>query len=516
MIESLGKEALDRLKDAKSRKSDVQLDIRESYFFIAPSRCRDFNSDSKSSRTQGSHDGELQTSIGIEVSADFSKEVLESFMPESAEWISQRPPASANEEDQEKILEQAAKHTEIVLQKMKETNFYDEVSIGYRTDLAVGTVAMWVDRAGLGQPIATRSVPLHELEINVGPDGKIDDRFVVRHTKVRFLAAYLSRDVLEKIPNYQNIAKKEPNKSCKLVWGFWRIWAEFEPIWQGVVLYNDKIIDERLYKGIGSVPLIVSRFNPDPMFPYGEGPCRMSLPDLRRLDDMEALQISSYEFRVQTPFAYPDDGALNFSNGLEAGMGYPMRLGPSSEPKPLYFGGELNYEQWTKSDVEKHIRRLFYVDYPEQTGKTPPTAAQWLDEMAMRQSRMGLPGKSFWAEGPKIYFERFRYLLEQSGELAEIKVDGKPLTLAPYNPTEKSKDHSDVLVAERLLTMAGQFAPELSQVLIDQAETFKNIKAKMRDRIVVFRDASQVNSAIQQFAPLIQGGGGAPIEGAQP
>jgi len=509
--DDLEKDALWRLAEAKKRKSDVELDIREAYFFLAPRRCRDIGSSSRPTSSPPKDQGELQTSLGMEVAEDFVTEVLEGFMPESVEWCDQMPTVAISEDDWADLQEQVSEQTSLIHRGMKQSNFYTEMATGYNADLPIGTVGMWIDRDGIG-PIVTRAVPIREMEINVGPDGKVDDRFIVRHTTIKQLPGLLPKDVRPK--DFERKLRVDGNKACKITWGFWRKWEETGVVYQGVLMVDEELLKSWIYNGEGSCPFIVSRFNPDSVYPFGDGPSIRALPELRKLDEMEALETEGWEFQVRKPMGYHDDGVINFANGIEAGMFYPMRLGPGMAPVPLTVDTNLQLSEYAKQAVRTAIKRLHYVDYPEQRGKTPPTAAQWLDEMAMRQRRLGRPGKVFWGEGPQEYFMRFRYLMAAAKEIEDIKVEGKPLPLAPYNPTEKAKDHADVLTAERLLQMSMQYFPQVSQVQIDAEATMNNIKSLMRDKVVVIRTAKELQGAISQLAPVIGSAAGGDIQGA--
>jgi hypothetical protein len=57
------------------------------------------------------------------------------------------------------------------------------------------------------------------------------------------------------------------------------------------------------------------------MFPWGHGPTLQSLPDMRRLDETEALKIENADFQIHPPFIYADDSVMNFSERYRAGHG---------------------------------------------------------------------------------------------------------------------------------------------------------------------------------------------------
>jgi hypothetical protein len=512
----LEKEFSQRLADARRQKAHVDQDLREGYFFTAPRRARDVSSSATPSEPSREKDaGDLQISLGMEVAQDFATEMLNTFTPEVMKWAEQKAGVDVPEEAADEINERISKQTTVIFDAIKASNFYSAAAQSYVPDLSLGTVGLWIDDQRPAEPFHCQPVPVRELEINIGPNGKVDDRFIVRRTKYRHLPALLKGAELPAA--IADKVKSKANEWCTVTWGWWRLWNKTEDVfWQAAVRVGEKIVSDAELRGEGSCPLIVKRFNPDSMFAWGDGPALQALPELRRLDEMEALDIEGYDFRVHRPFFYPDDGVINFENGIEPGRGYKARpWGPSQPFVPMDFGGGNGSEEFKLDKVERRIKRLFFVDQPEQAGKTPPTAEQWMDEMQRAKRRIGTPGKTFFDEGPAEVFLRFKYLLEQRGTIEPVKVNGKTVSLTPYDPTEQAQEFQEVQTAGRILQMGQANFAQIMPVVVDAIETLKNIKRKLRDNIVVIREPDQIAAAVQQLAPVLSGGD-APPEGGAP
>lgn len=506
----LKKEAISRREECKATRAHIRQDIEECYFFVAPRRHRQAKS-SGGSQTPPKDAPELQTSLGMDVVADFATEVIDTFMPKTQDWADLKPGYDLPDKQQEEIREDMLAANAMTFTAMRASNLYDALAMSAKPDLALGTMALWIDDLDQSRPIDCRAVPQIELEIDVGPDGKIGTRFVIRRTKRRYLPA-----VLPNVPlpgGYSD--DKDGKKDCTVAWGFWPTYGRPEMTWQAVIMVDDHLVQARELVGEGSCPLIVARWDPDPCFAWGDGPTLKALPDLRALDETEALKVESADFAIHKPFGYPDDGVVNFEAGVEPGFGYPMRPGSGKDFVPLGWQGNVDFAQFTVMEKEQRVRRLHYVDFPVQRGDTPPSATQWADEMALRQKRFGQPGQTFWREGPCEIVKRFMFILAKRGRLPKIEVNGQALALVPYNAAEAAKDMQDIATGQRLLSFITSVAPDVSQVLVDQEKTFRNMKTKMRDQVVEFRDAAGVKQALEQFAPLLQGGGAAP-EGAPP
>jgi hypothetical protein len=515
----LEKDAAERLTDARTQKQQVEAKVREAYFFLAPQRVADLYSGGSTTTQQPTNEADLQTSLGMEVGQDFATEILNTFMPSTNPWADQKAGVDLTEDQWDEIEEAVQQQTTAIMAGIKASNFYPAAAQCFMPDLAVGTVAMWIEDLRATEPIVCQPVPLRELEINVGPYGDVDDRFIVRNTKFKHIPALLPGVSLPK--EIQKNVEKKGNGKCRVVWGFWRDWKDDrDVVWQSVITIDGKLVFSKKLTGEGSCPLVVGRFDPDPMFAFGSGPAIKCLPEFRKLDEVEALKTESIDQRIHPAWGYPDDGITNFSGGIEAGMGYPMRAGSGRDIVKLAADGDMNVAMFEISQMEQRIRRLHFVDTPEQKGKTPPTREQWLDEMAMAQRRIGTPGLLFWREFPAGVFNRFKYLFTARGSIQPITVNQKQVALVPYNPTEAAQDHQEVQVAGQLLQAANSYFPKTAQVSIDETKTLQNMQKKMRDKIVVFRTADEMKQAVDMMGSVMGGAGGgdpnAPPEGAPP
>ena len=55
---------------------------------------------------------------------------------------------------------------------------------------------MWIDRGRPGQPVTCQAIPIRELELNIDSNGCIDDRFVSRWVRRRYLKQLFPREQL--------------------------------------------------------------------------------------------------------------------------------------------------------------------------------------------------------------------------------------------------------------------------------------------------------------------------------
>jgi hypothetical protein len=498
-------EAYARLAACRTWKSYVELDIKEAYFFSAPNRQRQISSMTMPSTQRMLDAPELNTDLAFLLTQDFVTEIVNTFMPEAQEWCERGPGMDLPDGVWDKIKADVRKDDARIFGAMKASNLYPEVTKAFYPDLAIGTVGMWAQRPHPARPIVVSAIPLRELEINLGPYGEIDDRFAVRYTRKSYVRELVGEEIWAKVPQkYKDSCDDKPADRAQVSWGFWRLWNDkSDEVWQHVVLIDFDCVHEVELKGEGVCPLLVMRFNPTADWPHGIGPLLQSLPTLRQVDELERMRIKHSALSIDPPITYPDDSFVNVEQGVEEGMAYPIRPGTADDVKPIYKPPSPEVANYQYEEKIKTLRKLFFVDMPEQHGDTPPTLGQWLDEMARAQRRIGTPGLPFWREGPAQIFLRFKYLLEASGAIQPVRVDGRAVATMPRNPAQAAAEQQEVGMAVKAIQILGQAFPEEFKMYIDGEKSIKAILDKMRVTLLKLRDPDKVKAAVAQMAQLV-------------
>ena len=500
-------EAKDRLAAARAWKAQWEMDFRECYFFASPHRQRSLNSASSATIARIQDAGELNTDEAFILCGDFVTEVVNAFMPEAKPWCERGPGMDLPAGVWDKVKDEIKKGDIAIFNAMKASNLYSEVAKGFYPDLAIGTVGLWIERPHAAAAIINSAIPLRELEINLGPYGDIDDRFAVRSTRNVHVRELVGEEIWAKMSDE---LKKEMDEKAKertqVVWGFWRIWDDkSDEVWQHVVMVGktgNNLIHDVKIKGEGCCPLWVGRFNPSPDSPFALGPLIQGLPSLRQIDEAELMLQENAELSLRPPVTYPNDSFSNVEQGFESGMAYPIMPGTENAIKNIYQAPPANPENYAYEQKLKKLRKLFYVDLPEQTGDTPPTLGQWLDEMARAQRRIGTPGLPFWRDLSQIFL-RYKYLLEASKAIVPVQVDGRNVATMPRNPAQAAAQQQELAEAARTAQILGGMFPEEFKMNIDGRKTMENWIDKSRTGAVLeVRPLDQVQKAVDQMTKI--------------
>jgi Bacteriophage head to tail connecting protein len=507
--DQLSRDGIARLAACRIWKSLWDLDLREGYFFAAPQRQRQIQSYSPAPQQRLLDAAELNTDMAFELCGDFATEVINTYMPEAQKWCELTKGPMVPQAAFDAVKDKVDEIVDNVFVAIRSSNLYSEISKAFDPDLSLGTVALWIEPPGgrIELPIVCSAIPIHEFEIDLGPYGEIDTRFAIRHTRNMYLEELLGADIWANVSKeIKDVVREKPAGRTELRWGFWRIWNRHDDeCWQHVVYVKNDLVHDAVLVGEGSCPMIVFRWNPNPDWPWGHGPLLQGMPSLRQVDEYEIMRHEHAEMSIRPPIGFPDDSFAQIEQGLEPGMAYPIRVGSEGAMKRIYEPPPAEAANYAYEDKEHRLRKMFFVDFPQQTGDTPPTLGQWLDEMARAQRRIGRPGLPFFVEGPAKIFLRFKYIQQKRGKVQDIKADGRTIALSPYNPAQRAAEQQEIALAVQFLQLCGQFFPEEFKMAVDGQGTMKELMAKMRVKLVKFRPPEQVDAAIKQMSQLLGG-----------
>lgn len=499
-------EHTDRLEEARRHKAEWELDMREVYFLAAPHRARAINSRTPVT-TKPLDAGEANTSFACEMATDFATAIVNTFTPDANQWAMREPGLSVPDAVKDTLAAKIKAEDTKIFKGIGASNFYAECSTAFIPDLAVGTVAMWIDDPHPYAGIECQAIPMHELEIAVGPTGHVDYRAFVQHPTYRKLKALLPGVKVFPAEIEERI-KTKPRETVEVHRAFWRDWTVTTDVaWVYVIVVDrNHIVKDAKLRGAGSCPMIVARWNPMKEWAFGNGTSIQALPDFRHHDELQAAKIMNCDLSLRPPVTIPDDSVVNFEEGIEAGKAYPIRNGSEDAVKNIYQATSPDVAIYDRNDLEQRIKRLHFLDFPDQLGKTPPSATQWLDQMTMAQRRLGTVGAAFWSEWCGEVFTRFEYLLAKRGYVTAIKHDGKSVSLRPVNPSRKAADQQEVAQAARVIEIGGQAFPEEWKMTVDGGETIKNLIRKGgADGVIVMRAPADIAKATDLMSKLAGG-----------
>lgn len=492
-----------KLKTAESILTEAKRDrdhhrewMDQLYRFCLPWRTRFGHS-----RTENDQ-GDLFDNTAMEALGDFASDMNGMVTPPWLDWIQIEPSRKLSQSDRKLIEAPIKDYKEKVFAEIRRSNFYEAGLEGYH-DLAIGTVALQVQREQVGRPYICQSTPLTNLYVLRGMHGRVDA--VIRQFKI------WKKDV----PTYYPDAKlpdsiansKKPMEEIEVTECAWRNWdPQYTEAWDFLAYFKQTVLADDFFTGVGSCPFAVGRWRTDASTAWGIGPLYTALPTVRVLDELGYLVLKQANKVTDPPFFYDDDGVMNFDQGIVPGTAIP-RL-PGSKHDVLESGTNFEIGFFTQEDLRHQIKRALFQDKPEQRGDTPPTATQFLEEMAMTARRLPL-GRL--VDYQLQIFSRFAWLMEQDGALPKVELKGEVVDLVPYSPLLRNQQQDKVLIFNRFMEIANaQFGPEAVQLLVDPVKSLENLKKMLNEEGVVIRDQAELQGLMEKAAQGAQAMGALP------
>jgi hypothetical protein len=431
-------EALEKLEECRRHKAQWTRDILEAYVFAAPHRSHSISS---RSTTRTHHDAsewtDIYTSFAVEMAIDFATLVINTFIPEAEKWCQRRPGVMVPDEVKAQIAEKIRAGDKAIFEAISASNFYSEFAKTAVPDVAVGTIGLWIDDQRAHEPIKVQAIPVSELELGLGPFGDLDLRFHVRHTHYKHLKAIipgieLPKEIAERV-------RTKPKDKCTLVRGFWRDWSdENNVVWQYVLMVGDKLVKQASIKGVGACPLIPARFGPLAEWAWAPGPLIQAMNEIRYLNELRAKRIKNIDFSIDPPITFPDDSFVNIEDGIEGGKAYSGPARHRGDVKPLYTrrtgptprcttaGHRAAHQAAVLPRLARAARR-HAPDRDAVARSDDHGAAAHRHARAAVLARSSAPGRSC---GSSTCSRR-------PARSSPSKVDGKVVTLLPYNPARR-------------------------------------------------------------------------------
>lgn len=476
-----------RYAAAKKWRDSARPYIEEIFRFCAPGREKDFHV----RKAQQTFEVDTFHSLPEELAMDLASDLVTYYTPAEARWASYAVVSEVDEIDADVVRQIVQQREEDLFNLFAMSNYYDMAPQWGFEAATHGTPGMWISRSSISEEIHFDLVPPHELLLVPGHRG-ILDRFREKRVQATALKAELAGVGADLSDPKISAKMDKAGEHFTVVYGFWIDWSDPAfPVWKmEVTVDGHQVATDTLGPIAGACPLHVGRFNPQPGRPWGRGPGWKALPDMRTLDRIEEVVLTGMDEGLKNTIIYPDDGFLDLSEGLEAGRAYPASRGFRRDAIfELQKGTNLDYGFFTRESFENRLRAAFYQDGPRQTGDTPPTATQWIDERRRVQMRIGKPSAPLWSEMIVPMIQRVEYLGMEAGRIPEaLSHNGQDILVMPISPLQKAQNADKVLIARSNLELAvGVFADQTAAV-IDPLQTFRNIVEASGDELTTIRD----------------------------
>ena len=340
----------------------------------------------QSSQPNTSRQSGLFDTTGVEACQAYAAGCMAWLSPSESTWFKFEPPKEF--EDSDAAMAWYGKCTEITREILANSNFYREIHKAYLDDGAFGTAALVVEPdAELG--LNFKTLRIGSYSILEDSRGQVDTVFAefeytARQAVDRFGEEQVSRKVREAYHNPKRLDKDKFN--------FVRVVVPNNEVqagkideggmpWQ-IVWIEEREKREVQVEGAWEMPILVHRHQCYTDTVWGFGPGWRSLPDMRQLNDLQALLDTQVESAVMPRVLAPADheGQIDMRAG-----GITYFSDPHSVPR--IWLNDSNYPQgldrieWRQGNV----RRMFYNHLFQLLSEMPPGKEMTATEVMQRQ-----------------------------------------------------------------------------------------------------------------------------------
>lgn len=500
-----------RIDAARNDRAHHQCAINDFLRLADPVRPR--IGDSGTSTTRSDEADSLFDPVLQEVAEDFAADTLHRAMPRDSDWVKYEPTEDVPDEVKKSLIEPLTRRTKAIFSAIRGSNFYAEAGAEWAMDLGHGTAALICNDYGAGEPLCFEGIGPHQLLIERGAKGKLS--FKGREFTLPLEEAFAQWEGANWPAKLRRELgqKSTRRRTVTCIEAATRIYDPGDEKWRWQVCVDGHVIDDRELVGVGSCPIIVTRWRSVSTTAWGIGPLRKAIADAKSLDQVAYLRLKNLGKQVDPPVLYDDDGVLNPEGGVGPGDWIP-RL-PGSKIDQLD-GGAIEVAYYEQGVLQDNVRRAGFQNGPDQKGKTPPTAFQWREEQLREGRRLELPTGKLYEEGVIAILQRVEYLLVQRGEIEEIVTAGrKAVKVRAMNPLAKQQDAEKLQNAMNILQMGrAVLDPQVMAASVDTVATLENMRRATDDEIIVMRTPEQADAYLRGV--LGQPGMGEGLETAPP
>jgi hypothetical protein len=424
---------------------------------------------------------------------NFASDMVDYFTPQHKAWATIAEVEGASEATVLAAGDEADDYLKKLFKGIRSSNFYAASQQSWE-DLAGGAAGIFIPFKAAYQSICCTAIPMANLLIDCGPDGRVDGRWYEFWTRGRKLKNIFNFKIPKK---YQ--AKQWKNKKVRVVQGCYRDWSVTnEVVWKWDVFFFNDHAHESTLRGAGSCPIIVKRWNPLPDSAWGPGPGDNVVAAARTLDELGYINLKRLGKQADPPITYDQDGVFNPDIGVEAGTFLPRRPGTRSNFDFMIPPGDGQDVYFDREDLRQVVKQALYQDKPSQSGDTPPSATQWLDERAQNDRRLAIIRSNLYNDWTLQIMQRFAYIMQRRGELPmNIIVGEKEFPVEFDSALQRASDIEEVQRARDLLQLMVGLLGESAMASINAKETAENIQAKLGDDLVVIIEPSEQDEVLQ-------------------
>lgn len=515
-----------RIKAAEKLKEERR-GLNESAYEIAMPQRNLYSETSVGSDRMGG----VYTSEGMIAIDDFVNNMQKSITPPFTTWAGMEAGDAIDKDKKKQLNTQLEKVTEIFFTHLNNSNFATASSEGYY-DLAVGTMALLLNKGTYDRPFNFQAVPTAQLSLEEGVFGSVGGIFYKMKIAARLIED--TWDDAEVPPDLAKIIKEKPNTEIKF--DCVTYYDSKADCWYYEVLWCSSKDDQRIVtRKTKYNPWIVVRWTKIAGEVEGRGQLLKALPDLKMLNHGKMMAATSVQMNAFGCYTMEEDGILDTRSAEIVPGGFLIvksngGAGKSASIAALPRVGDTQSQEFFFQGLETNIKKLLMSNkLPDERGavRSPTEIVERIKEF---QIDYGTAYGRIMFEFVNPLFRTGLMVLEETGHVVIPTVPIKnPLTGQTENkkitenaaftkikmlaPVAKIQALEDVQTTIQAIQMAQGIDPRLPIVAYKAEEIPAWIAGKLGMPSELVRDATERAGALAIFQQMFGEGQPQPAPG---
>ena len=338
-------------------------------------------------------------------------------------------------------------------------------------DLGCGTSAIVVNQGNDISPLMFTSIPIDQLAIEEGVDGKINTWYrtwqdlKIAELGDRWKGIKINSSLEQKL-------KSDPDATANKVYeGVTYYPGEAKKFLYSVWVDGDNGL--LLSQWTDSNPGIVWRFQKTNNETWGRGPVMNALPSIISCNEMARIELASANLNTFRPYMGFTDTVFNPHSfklrPFEVIPIAPMSDGSIAPLQPLPNSASPEFGQLMIQDLRLQIKRAMFAEEPTDTkGVQPQTAF----ELSMKEQTLAQRIGPLFSRQEHEFLEpiifRCAYVLDKMGILPKPQMEGVPVKFKYKSPLELARGLRDASGIGEYFQMLQGILGQTSQLYINQ------------------------------------------------
>lgn len=389
--------------------------------------------------------------------------LLANLTPPWSRWFGFVPGPELDRPEAERLAPVLSRVSDRVQAHLDRSNFAVEMHQCYLDLVTAGTACLGLEAERPGELTALRftAVPLADVVLEEGVGGRLDEVYRrLELTAAQFAARFPDQPLPDSLRD---------DRTGRLTVRVIEAVIPDGPVYRHEVMLDDGMAPRLLVaRRLAENPFIAFRWLKAAGETYGRSPVMKALPDIKTANKVVELILKNASIAVTGLWQAEDDGVLNPATiELVPGAIIPKAVG-SGGLTPLDMPGRFDVSQLVLDDLRNRIRHAMLIDRLAALDGRRMTATEVVERAAEMARILGATYGRLQSELLTPLVLKAFDILRQRGEVPDLPVDGRLVTLEHRSPLAQAQAQREVQATLTWLEATGGLGPEAGAV-VDRA-----------------------------------------------